>query len=307
MARKVKQRSGAAPKQGSPAVLQATQLAALANGYKISPGPPRSISVPNASQLAGLQDITVTGPLLKKQLVTLDPKTNKRTAALASGGGGYTAQSGDGDLHFCLGKAQLQPHIACELQSAKPYLALFNQAIGTTISVSGFFRCMFEHPGFRSNDDAHIFEIHPVRAVTINGHINSFTVGIPDQKAIHTWTNPHPLGVQDNRFKVHYDKPSDTLTFTNMDGQDENYVHVAGLVSAVKVSSGTAPSTFTFTSPDIGHPVSGYCLQGTTAADQLAKLKGNRVSLIALRNIDLSQAMAGRYAINLLGIDIQPG
>ena len=45
----------------------------------------------------------------------------------------------------------------------------------------------------------------------------------------------------------------DTLTFTKMEGQDENYVHVAGLVSQVKVSTTVAPSQFTFTSPDIGH------------------------------------------------------
>jgi len=295
-----------AGKPGAPTVITAAQFAPLVNGYTISPGPPKVISVPHASQLAGIRDITVTGTLLKKQLVALDPKTNKRTATIAAGGGGYTTQSADGDLHFCLGTAQLKPHIACELQSAKPYLAIFNQAIGTTISVSGFFRCMFEHPGFMSNDDAHIFEIHPVRAATLGGHINTFLVGIPDQKSIRTWSNPHPLGAQDGRIKVKYDKATDTLTFTGMDGQDENYVHVAGLISAVKMGSG-APSTFTFTSPDIGHPVDGICLQQTTAEGQLAKLSGNRVSLIALRNIDLAKALTGVYAISLLAIDIQPG
>ena len=297
----------ATTKTGAPTVLTAAQLGPLLNGYSIGSGPPRAISVPHASQLAGIQDITVTGTLLKKQLVSLDPKTNKRTATIAAGGGGYATQSGDGDLHFCLGTAQLKPHVACELQSAKPYLAIFNQTIGTTISVSGFFRCMFEHPGFRSNDDAHIFEIHPVRAATLGGHVNPFMVGIPDQKSIHTWTNPHPLGAQDGRIKVKYDKPTDTLTFTGMDGQDENYVHVAGLITAIRIGAGGAPSTFTFTSPDIGHAVDGICLQGTTAEAQLGNLKGNRVSLIALRNIDLAKALTGTYAISLLAIDIQPG
>lgn len=308
MARVVKPRpASAAAKAGAPTVLTAAQFAPLVNGYRINPGPPRVISVPHASQLTGIQDITVTGTLLKKQLVALDPKTNKRTAAIPKGGGGYTAQSGDGDLHFCLGTAQLKPHVACELQSAKPYLAIFNQAIGTSIAVSGFFRCMFEHPGFRSNDDAHIFEIHPVRAATLGGHINTFLVGIPDQKSIHTWTNPHPLGVQDSRIKVQYDKPTDTLTFTGMDGQDENYVNVAGVISAIHIGNGTAPSTFTFTSPDIGHPVDAICLQGTTAASQLAHFKGNRVSLLALRNIDFAKALTGKYVISLLAIDIRPG
>jgi hypothetical protein len=296
----------AAAKASAPTVLTAAQLAPLVNGYRINHGPPRVISVPHASQLAGIRDITVTGKLLKKQLVALDPKTNKRTAAFPAGGGGYKAQPDDGDLHFCLGTAQLKPHIACELQSAKPYLSIFNQAIGSNISVSGFFRCMFEHPGFKSNDDAHIFEIHPVRAATLGGYINTFMVGIPDQNSIHTWTSPRPLGAQDARIKVEYDRQTDTLTFTGMDGQDENYVHVAGLVSAVKLGRG-APSTFTFTSPDVGYPLDAMCLQGTTAEAQLGKLKGNRVSLITLRNIDLAKALTGTYAISLLAIDIQPG
>src|SRR5437879_3130011 len=45
---------------------------------------------------------------------------------------------------------------------------------GSQITVSGFFRCMFEHPGFRAIDDAHVFEIHPVRAVSFGGSIRSF-------------------------------------------------------------------------------------------------------------------------------------
>lgn len=300
-------RGSAAAKGVIPTTLTAAQLAPLVNGYRVTPGPPKVISVPHASQLVGIQDVTIRGTLLKKQLVALDARTNKRTATIAAGGGGYKAQSGDGDLHFCVGTAQLKPHVACELQSAKPYLAIFNQAIGSTVEVSGFFRCMFEHPGFKSNDDAHIFEIHPVRAATLGGNINSFLVGIPDQKSIHTWTNPHPLGVQDSRIRVKYDKPTDTLTFTGMDGQDENYVNVAGLITAVHIGNGTAPSTFTFSSPDIGHPLDGICLQGTAAQGQLARFKGNRASLVALRNIDLAQALAGKYVISLLAIDIRPG
>ncbi len=283
----------------------ATQLAPLFNNYSISSGPPRTIVVPEASKLAALQDITVSGTLLKKQFVTLDPKTNRRTAALAAGGGGYVAQAADGDLHFCLGVSQLQPHIACELQSAKAWLRTFNQAIGKPIAVSGFFRCMFEHPGFNPKDDAHIFEIHPVRAVSLGGAIQPFNVDIPEQKAIHTWTVPHKLNQQDSRIKVTYNKAKDTLTFTDMDGQDENYVRVSGSVSNVKLNtSGGAPAFVTFTSGDIGHAVQAYCLQGTTAARQLRQLTKTHITIVGLRNIDLAEALKGRYTINLLVIDI---
>src|SRR5437879_1437831 len=130
----------------------------------------------------------------------------------------YKPTSGDGDLHYCLGTQQLKPHIACELQNAKAFVGLFNQAVGTKISVTGFFRCLFEHPGFRANDDAHCFEIHPVRAVTISGQVHAFDVDVPDQDSIHTWLKPNPLNNQDNKIKVKFDKAKHTLSFTSMDG-----------------------------------------------------------------------------------------
>jgi hypothetical protein len=290
------------------APLTATTLAPLVNNYQISKGPPKTIIVKKASQLAALQEVTVTGTLLKKQLVTLDLQTGKRTAKLAAHDGKYTISAGDGDLHFCLGNKQLNPHIACELQNAKAFLATFNDAVGTKISVTGFFRCLFEHPGFRANDDAHCFEIHPVRAVTLNGQTQPFDVDVPDQDSIHTWLDPHPLNNQDGRIKVKYDKATDTLTFSDMDGQDENYVQVSGTISKIKISAAAGLSSFTLDSADIGHPIKVYCMQGTTAATQLKALKqsgATKVDMVGLRNIDLPEALKNRYTINLLGISIK--
>jgi hypothetical protein len=280
-------------------------LAPLFNGYSIRTGAEKAIVVPNASQLASLQDVTVSGTLLKKQLVRLT-EPDQRQARLAANGGAYTIE-GDGDLHFDLGTEQLQPHIPCELQNAADWLTTFQDSVGSTLTVSGFFRCLFEHPGFRSNDDAHIFEIHPVRAVSFDGKIQAFDVDIPDQPSIHTWTDPHPLQDQDNRIQVQYDQPSDTLTFTGMAGQDENYVSVAGHISNVDLQTNSnAPATFTFDSPpDIGTPLKGLCLKGTSAAKQLSALGGANVQMIVLRNIDLQQALQNVYVINLLAIDIQ--
>jgi hypothetical protein len=296
---------------GSPAgaltsnVLTADTLAALANSYKIREGAEKAIIVPNASQLALLQDVTVTGTLLKKQLVRLTAP-DQREVRLAAHGGAYAIE-GDGDLHFDLGTEQFQPHVGCELQNARDWLATFQQSVDSTLSVSGFFRCLFEHPGFRSNDDAHIFEIHPVRAVSIDGQMQAFDVDIPDQPSIHTWTDPHPLQEQDNRIQVEYDAGADTLTFTRMSGQDENYISVTGHISGVDLQpNSNAPATFTFDSPDIGKPIKGLCLKGTSAAKQLAALSGDAdVQMIVLRNIDLAQALQNVYAINLLAIDIQ--
>lgn len=292
---------------GLPAdTLTADVLAPLVNGYSIRAGADKAIVVPNASQLANLQDVTVSGTLLDKQLVRLTAP-DQRVARLAANNGAYTIE-GDGDLHFDLGTEQLQPHIPCELQNAKDWLTIFENHVGSTLTVSGFFRCLFEHPGFRSNDDAHIFEIHPVRAVSFDGTMQAFDVDVPDQPSIHTWTDPHPLNDQDGRIQVEYDQASDTLTFTGMAGQDENYVSVAGHISNVDLQPGSnAPATFTFYSPDIETPLKGLCLKGTSAVKQLAALGGGAdVQMIALRNIDLQQALQNVYAINLLAIDIQP-
>jgi hypothetical protein len=285
--------------------LTADVLALLFNGYSIRSGAEKAIIVPNASQLASLQDVTVSGTLLKKQLVRLT-EPDQRQARLAANGGAYTIE-GDGDLHFDLGTEQLQPHIPCELQNAADWLATFRDNVGSTLTVSGFFRCLFEHPGFRSNDDAHIFEIHPVRAVSFDGTIQAFDVDIPDQPSIHTWTDPHPLQNQDNAIQVQYDAATDTLTFIGMAGQDENYVSVTGRLSNADLQpNSSAPATFMINSPDIGTPLKGLCLKGTSATKQLAALGGDAdVQMIVLRNIDLQQSLQNVYAINLLAIDIQ--
>jgi hypothetical protein len=39
---------------------------------------------------------------------------------------------------------------------------------------------------------------------------------------IHSWKVPFNLNKQDSKITVSYDKAKDTLTFTNMDGRDEN-------------------------------------------------------------------------------------
>ncbi len=283
---------------------KASDLGPVLNNYRIGLGPPKTIIIASASRLADLQDITVNGTLLKKQIIVLDPQTNRRTVNLTESGVYGIEQ--DGDLHFDLGGKQLQPHITCELQNATAWSSMFNQSVGRPISVGGFFRCLFEHPGFDANDDAHIFEVHPVRAVNIAGQLQGFNVDIPEQKSIHTWTQPNSLNLQDRRITVSYDSSKDTLTFKGMNGKDENYVRVAGIVSNVQPNiAGSLPAAFTFNSTEIGYPIQVYAMQGTTAARELRQLKKAQVSMIALRNIDLAEALKGRYVINLLAIDLQ--
>ena len=285
----------------------ASALAPLVNAYTIRAGPPKAIVVPHASSLAALQDISVSGTLLKKQTIAIHSKTGKRTVVLGANGGAYAIEA-DGDLHFCLGAKPLQPHITCEVQHAAPWLPTFQSSVGQPIAANGFFRCLFEHPGLQSRDDAHIFELHPVYAVTFGSTPQTFDVGLPDPGSIHTWTSPHPLNVQDGRIRVAYDRGADTLTFTDMDGQDENYVRVPGTVSGIRPSpGGTAPASFTLTSADIGHPIQVLVLSQANAARQFAHLTESNMTLVALRSIDLTLALEGRYVIRLIAIDIQPG
>jgi hypothetical protein len=130
--------------------LTASNLCPLVNAYTISNGNPKTIMVPQVSQLTKLQEVTVSGTLLPKQIITLDPVTNQRSITLGAYNGAYTQTEQDGDLHFSFGTQQGDPHIACELQNAAAWLSTFNGAIGQDRTVSGFFRCLFEHPGFHS-------------------------------------------------------------------------------------------------------------------------------------------------------------
>jgi hypothetical protein len=59
-----------------------------------------------------------------------------------------------------LAGASGSPTLPANWQNSKAWLSAFNDATGGQMSVSGFCAILFEHPGFRANDDAHIFEIH---------------------------------------------------------------------------------------------------------------------------------------------------
>ena len=281
-------------------------LAQLLNGYTVTRHP-NTISIPNASVLATLRDVTIKGTLIHKHLTHIDADGSSRSFTVPSKGKGqYSIEVPDGDIHFCLGTTDDEVHVPCELQHGTDWLDTYNQAIGSSLVVSGFFRCLFEHPGFSGGADAHIFEIHPARAVDFGWGTHAFDVDKPDDPAIHDWSDK--VNTSDSRAKVAYDDSTDTLTFTHLAGQDTNYVHVVGSVSNIQPNAGSKePSECSFSSDAIPNPVRMLCLKGTSAARQLESFnEGDAVDMVALRNIDLSQAIKANYSISLLGIDIQP-
>lgn len=290
-------------KGGDLVVTNAVRFAPLLNRYLIQAGPPKSIVIPQASQLVKIQEITVRGRLLKNQVVTWNPRAMKRRITVGKRGGLYALQE-DGSLEFGIGVKPLQSHIVCRLQDAAAYLLRFNQSIGHKVSVSGFLRCSFNSPGFDPRENAHIFEIHPVRTVEIDGELHSVELHAPTS-SVQDW-NPD-LSSLDERRKVRYWKGSDMLVFSQLDVEGQQYVRLAGRVSDITLNvSANRPAWFMLENAEIGRQVKVTCLQGTRAVRQLRALDSTEIRVIGLRSIDLAKALEDRYRINLVAIDIQP-
>jgi len=295
------------------AQLDGCELAKLVNAYTVERSP-KSVTVPNANQLASYRDVTVTGTLLPRRIMEIDPDGSTRTAKPPSQklGDSYPMQA-DGDVHFGIGCANEESHVACEIQKAKGHWhQKINESIGNQVTVAGFFRCLFEHPGFSKGADAHIFEIHPVRAIDFGDGqgLVSLDVEKPEPQSIHKWIETakrRNLNKEDAKTDVAFDQGTDSLTFTGMKGMDLNYVLVKGTASDIQPNTNSEdPATFTFDSPQITNRVTVSCLKATGALFALEGLKNkSRIEMVALRNIDLSEAMNGNYVINLLAIDIQ--
>lgn len=244
----------------------------------------------------------VRGILLKKQLASWEPRTLKHRVTLGKRGGQYFLEE-DGSLMFYVGVRYLQPHIVCRIQDGLPWLLRLKQSTGMKVSVGGFLRCSFDSAGFDPNDNAHIFEIHPVRNVEIAGELHSCELDVP-ARWIQDWTAD--LNRLDERREVRYWKGTDMLVFTNIEAEREKYVRVSGHVSDVTLNVSTnRPTWFILTSADVARQVKVTCLQGTRAAHQLRSLNSAQVTVVGLRSIDLARALEERYRINLLAIEIQ--
>ena len=295
--------------------LTAANLARWINDYMPTRGEPNRITVQNMARLASLVEVQVTGVLLKKQLAIEIDQDGHRTFRLSGGAnatdkGKYTRTTGDGDLHFCLGTKNDEVHIPCEIQMVtNEMLKLINDSRDQRISVTGFFRCLFEHAGINQNQntDCHIFEIHPVRALTIAGETHTFEVDSPDDAGVHDDWERDGVSLSTTDSQISIQPSGQTLVFTGMPtdtkGGDVNYVRVRGRVSNVRrMASEGGVVRFTFNSVAIGHTIQGICLPHTTASRDVQDAGGTEVTLTALRNIDLKKALNGEYQINVLAI-----
>lgn len=155
----------------------AFRLAALLNGYLVTAGPPKAITIPKASELAKIQEITVRGILLRSQLMMWNARIMKRQLSIGKHGGRYKLED-DSSLEFCLGVKSLQPHVVCRLPDATAYLPALQSGNRAENCGHRFLRCSFSKSGFVPQDNAHIFEIRPVRTVEIDGELHSFELDV---------------------------------------------------------------------------------------------------------------------------------
>jgi hypothetical protein len=242
----------------------------MCNAYRYTGSGPADweIDVPGASALSKLGDINVSGRLAAKELARIIPGSASRRHVRDPKG--YVIEPIDGDIHFQLGGRRSRTgHIGCELRNATgAELDAFNAAIGKPMAVGGFFRCLFEHPGFQTQTaDAHTFEIHPVRLIDpLAAKPRSFDVDIPKSTGIHLWVGQHiDCNALDARMSVRYTKMIDTLRFRGMIGEDKNYVQIAGTASAISTQASDLAASFTFASPDTRQDHRVTCLSGTRA------------------------------------------
>jgi hypothetical protein len=193
------------------------QLAPMISRYIPTRGNPNEVTVEGLDQLSSLLEVTLTGKLIKKQLCTSIDENGKRTFRIAAQDGKYKRTAGDGDLHFCVGTNNGKVHVPCEIQAAtNEMITTFNANVGGSVSVTGFFRCLFEHSGIvqTDNSDCHIFEIHPVRAVTIGGSTFTFEVDTPAEEGIHNGWMRDNVSLEDTDNAIRINQEADSLVFS---------------------------------------------------------------------------------------------
>jgi len=158
--------------------------------------------------------------------------------------------------------------------------------------------------GFNDHNNAHIFEIHPVRTLEIDGELHSMEPSVPIS-LIRDWTPQ--LNELDERREVRYWKGRDALVFSNVEIESNTYVWISGRASEITLNNSTnRPAWFILNSPQLQRQVKVTCVQGTRAARRLRDLGSSWVSVIGLRSIDLPRALEDRYRINLIAIDVEP-
>ncbi len=266
----------------------------LLNEYKLSAGPPSTVIVPNASRLSKIQEVTIRGTVLRRQIAHWDPRALRHRISPGRSRGRYVLHS-DGSLEICVGVRALQPHVTCVLSDGFAVLSRLNAA-GAAVTISGFLRCSFAGSGLEATDNARIFELNPIRSVEIDGEVRSFDLNCPGPP-VPDWTPA--LNELDEKRTVQYWKGSDTLVFSNIGSEGAGHFRATGEVQDIKLNIGTnRPAWFVLNSGNAAsRQMRVACLQGTRPDDSvLRRLKSSRVVVIGAKAQNFRNAGHWKYS-----------
>jgi hypothetical protein len=239
----------------------------------------------------------------------------------------------DKDIHFTLSPTASQSNkfIVCEIQNAtkSQYQTLKKTKDQQKIvKVKGIFRIFLEHILKNSKTKPHVFEVHPVKTVEVDGvNLKGITMDCPDHGNWRKNESMYQMEIQQNRslnfinlkngkaernvkennMRVDYD--GSNLTFKNIPtahgfrAVGHNYIAIDGYFS--KTSRGSFPSggkSYTFELKYHKNPsirLKAITIDGTPAYNTAKKFHSNPptkiITAVALRSVSISKLMDKVY------------
>jgi hypothetical protein len=230
----------------------------------------------------------------------------------------------DADIHFNL---SVQPNddknfIVCEIQNAdndkhgKPLKTAWNSQ--QKVKVTGVLRIFLEHIYETINQPhlPHIFEIHPLRSVTIDGNdLPDITMDCPDHENFRANKSVHKVELQDDgtmtkdgrdlndNIEIEYDGRN--LIVINPPHLNVNYVYTSAYFSKNQNGSFDDSKPYVFELKKSMNPnsigIKSVVLPGTPAYDIAKKFQidqpKNILTVALLRSLDIGELMKSNYKI----------
>jgi hypothetical protein len=229
----------------------------------------------------------------------------------------------DLDIHFDLAPPSGNGFVVCEIQNAdevqhgQPLQQA--SAAGTTVEVTGVLRIFPEHVYASAGPTlAHIFEIHPIREVKIDGTpLDNITMDCPAHENFTTQHSMHEIVIQDDGTMVMASsgRPMSDNIIVEFDGTDltmikppflnVNYVFGSFYLSFDQNSQFQDGQPFLFEfrgSSDLNSvPVKSVVIPGTAAYDTVKGFLNNpptdQITVAALRSLSFQQLMNSTYEV----------
>ncbi len=229
----------------------------------------------------------------------------------------------DLDIHFDLAPPSGDGFVVCEIQNADEvqHGQPLKQAMdaGTMVEVTGVLRIFPEHVYASAGPKlAHIFEIHPIREVKIDGTpLDNITMDCPDHENFTTQPSMHEIVIRDDgtmamassgrqlddNIEVQFDGTD--LTMFKPPALNTNYIFGSFYLSFNQSNQFQDGQPFVLeirgSSDPNSVPVNSVVIPGTAAYDTvksfLNKPPTDPVTVAALRSLSFQQLMNSTYEI----------